>query len=331
MNASGTVTKTYDYDAYGNELSRDFNDANPFRYCREYYDTETGFIYLRARYYDPNVGRFISVDPAKDGLNWYTCCNDNPIVFVDKNGLWPTWSQILTVGAIIAVAAVAIVATVASAGTAGAAIGLGVSAAIGVSGATATTLTTIATAGCYAVAGAIGASALSDVNEVFTGYNPIRDSFMDGNQDLYDATRSLLYIGSAAITTLAASNPGLKQGNYQEEYSNSQKINWPPNDGAVEGTQKIVTLKAGSVYGRYGGIHPNSCYMTEYGTDPSKLSLSPNTDISIYDTLIVRRNIENVEQSEIAPWFGSSGGGTQYMLPISIKDLIERGYLEVKK
>ena len=87
LNASGTVTKTYDYDAYGNELSRDLNDANPFRYCGEYFDTETGFIYLRARYYDPAIGRFTSVDPAKDGLNWYAYCDNDPVNYVDYSGL----------------------------------------------------------------------------------------------------------------------------------------------------------------------------------------------------------------------------------------------------
>ena len=44
LNYSGEVVKTYDYDAYGNELSRDLADENPFRYCGEYYDTETGLI-----------------------------------------------------------------------------------------------------------------------------------------------------------------------------------------------------------------------------------------------------------------------------------------------
>ena len=44
---------------------------NPYRYCGEYTDLETGYVYLRARYYDPNLGRFISEDSAKDGYNWY--------------------------------------------------------------------------------------------------------------------------------------------------------------------------------------------------------------------------------------------------------------------
>ncbi len=90
----GEVDKTYDYDAYGNEYARDLNDENPFRYCGEYYDTETGFIYLRARYYDPNVGRFTSVDPIKDGLNWYAYCENDPVNFVDPTGMIGIWATI---------------------------------------------------------------------------------------------------------------------------------------------------------------------------------------------------------------------------------------------
>ncbi|MBQ7875832.1 MAG: RHS repeat-associated core domain-containing protein, partial [Clostridia bacterium] len=63
------------------------SDTNPFRYAGEYLDKETGNIYLRARYYDPSIGRFISVDPIKDGTNWYVYCSNNPIAFVDPSGL----------------------------------------------------------------------------------------------------------------------------------------------------------------------------------------------------------------------------------------------------
>ena len=63
------------------------SDTNPFRYAGEYLDKETGNIYLRARYYDPSIGRFISEDPIKDGTNWYVYCSNNPIAFVDPTGL----------------------------------------------------------------------------------------------------------------------------------------------------------------------------------------------------------------------------------------------------
>ncbi len=63
-----------------------------FRYCGEYFDTETGTIYLRARYYNPNTGRFISRDSVTGdigdplSLNLYTYCANNPILYVDPSG-----------------------------------------------------------------------------------------------------------------------------------------------------------------------------------------------------------------------------------------------------
>lgn len=58
-----------------------------FGYAGQYHDVETGFIYLRGRYYNPATGRFINEDPIRDGLNWYTYCNNDPINFVDSSGL----------------------------------------------------------------------------------------------------------------------------------------------------------------------------------------------------------------------------------------------------
>ena len=62
-------------------------DTNPFRYCGEYQDLCSGLIYLRNRYYDPSIGWFISEDPARDGLNWYVYCGNNPVIYIDPNGL----------------------------------------------------------------------------------------------------------------------------------------------------------------------------------------------------------------------------------------------------
>ncbi|NLB61825.1 MAG: RHS repeat-associated core domain-containing protein, partial [Clostridiales bacterium] len=63
-------------------------DKNPYRYCGEYLDIETGYIYLRARYYDPSIGRFISEDSAHDGYNWYAYCANNPISYIDPSGMF---------------------------------------------------------------------------------------------------------------------------------------------------------------------------------------------------------------------------------------------------
>ena len=92
-NSSGDVVKTYVYDAFGVEQNIDPNDLNPFRYCGEYYDSEINQIYLRARYYNPSLGRFTQSDPARDGMNWYVYCGNNPVGRVDPTGM--IWDDIL--------------------------------------------------------------------------------------------------------------------------------------------------------------------------------------------------------------------------------------------
>jgi RHS repeat-associated protein len=52
-------------------------------------DTNTGLIYMRARYMDPVLGRFLSEDPSKDGGNWFVYCGDEPINLVDTSGRAP--------------------------------------------------------------------------------------------------------------------------------------------------------------------------------------------------------------------------------------------------
>lgn len=88
---TGVILWLYDYDAFGNEREIEGQDAlldtNPFRYCAEYFDKETGSIYLRARYYSPVLGRFRTEDPIRDGLNWYIYAGDNPLFYVDPSGL----------------------------------------------------------------------------------------------------------------------------------------------------------------------------------------------------------------------------------------------------
>lgn len=90
VNSQGSVIADYQYDAFGNQTGGENADVyNPFRYNGQYTDEETGLIYLRNRYYDPATGRFMTEDPAKDGLNWYVYCSNNPVLLADPWGLEP--------------------------------------------------------------------------------------------------------------------------------------------------------------------------------------------------------------------------------------------------
>jgi len=76
------------YDAYGNMLissgtAPSFGFAGHYRY----YTDSTGLQYLKARYYYSAVGRFLSRDPAKHGLNWYTYVGNRPTMAVDPSGM----------------------------------------------------------------------------------------------------------------------------------------------------------------------------------------------------------------------------------------------------
>ena len=124
VDVQGVILHTYRYDkAFGVEQNPNVNNTNPFRFAGEYYDRETGTIYLRARNYNPRTGRFTQPDPHWNignmifgsdpvrwnerlsdplGLNTYTLkpdihaimqsgnlyvyCINNPIMFIDPSG-----------------------------------------------------------------------------------------------------------------------------------------------------------------------------------------------------------------------------------------------------
>ena len=74
------------YNAWGEVMDSDNGNGYPIGYAGEFHDKESGMIYLRGRYYDPEIRRFITEDPAKDGWNWYAYCGNNPVMFVDSWG-----------------------------------------------------------------------------------------------------------------------------------------------------------------------------------------------------------------------------------------------------
>ena len=182
----------YKYDAYGNcevytynhngELVIDVDNTsignkNPFRYKSYYLDIESGLYYLNSRYYNPKIGRFITIDNINYidensiyGYNLYCYCGNNPIMYSDPSGYdwdWGAfWNGLLMVGT-------AITAITLSVTTFGAGIPLAMSIVAGVT---------------------LGAGVLTGINgvatiiEAGTDYNFVRDGLFNEVLGLSDST-----------------------------------------------------------------------------------------------------------------------------------------------
>jgi RHS repeat-associated protein len=88
---NGAVKTTYSYDPFGQVAAGGEASDNPFQYTGRENDA-TGLYYYRARYYSPELQRFISEDPIGDGFNFYAYIDNNPVNSTDPMGLFgPPW------------------------------------------------------------------------------------------------------------------------------------------------------------------------------------------------------------------------------------------------
>jgi RHS repeat-associated protein len=89
---TGATTDEYEYDAFGNSFTKVGTTPNNYLYRGEQFDSDLGLYYLRARYYNPATGRFMSRDP-EDGkpndptsLHRYLYAGGDPADFIDPTG-----------------------------------------------------------------------------------------------------------------------------------------------------------------------------------------------------------------------------------------------------
>jgi RHS repeat-associated protein len=93
--SGGNITDSYAYDSFGVLANSDGDSPQPFRYLGQYgiVDDSTGLLYARARYFSPQLGRFLTKDPVtgKDSdsqsLNRYIYALNSPLAFYDVTGL----------------------------------------------------------------------------------------------------------------------------------------------------------------------------------------------------------------------------------------------------
>jgi RHS repeat-associated protein len=88
--SAGVVVQAYVYDSYGQIVQQVGTLANPFTYTAREFDAESGLYFYRARYYDPEIGRFLTEDPLRFGagdVNLYRYVFNGPITLTDPYGL----------------------------------------------------------------------------------------------------------------------------------------------------------------------------------------------------------------------------------------------------
>ncbi len=98
LNSTGGVAAEYHYTPFG-EIENSTNALQPLRFMGRELDADTSLYYVRNRWYDPVLGRFVSEDPIglRGGINPYTYVGNDPVNLRDPQGLSPTCSTFISV------------------------------------------------------------------------------------------------------------------------------------------------------------------------------------------------------------------------------------------
>lgn len=327
---------------------------NIYLYCGEQFDANTGFYYLRARYMNPSTGTFISMDTYQGSLfdpvslHKYLYANANPVMYCDPTGYF-TLGEALTSMAIQGVLSALLTTSVslisffttAEPGTPipwgmiaiDAILGFSLGVFFGGSFMLAKSLQS------FAIYAALGFSSLIFAgSSLWAGYEYEQAgnsemaivSYMFGVLGLFGSYTSFksAWATPDGVALRNWAGDKLSGGSQPNSWYNSDgSLNYPPNNGAVVGTDKNITLEVGKRLGRYGEIKNNSQYVTDANSSPNTLSLPPNTDPNLYTEFEVIKSIPKTTSSIVAPWGTSPGGGTQYYLPNDINWLLRNGYI----
>ncbi len=297
----GIPLVSYTYDAWGN-VTQTLHDPttvarfNPLLYRGYYYDSDLDMYWLTTRAYNPELRRFVSPDDISYlgangdllGYNMYAYCSNDPVQGYDPFGTFDFWTFAKGVGRIIT-GTTAVVAGVA----------------VCIAGAP---IATIAVASVAITTGALTVvNGAADTQQSFTGNNFVRDTVFEGNQVSYDIYSTTLEITAALSTAFC--------GNYLSSNCTMK--------GAVSGTESKVTLQPGTTLDRYGS--QTGRYLTASGTPANQLALTPGNSRTL-TSYVVKRPI-TMKTGIVAPCSWGNGGGIQYFSWMSVKRLIQFGFL----
>ena len=206
IDANGVMQAEYIYSPWGEIISAegDLAEINPLRYrgyCGYYYDSETGFYYLRSRYYDPENHRFINADTyastdSGDAIscNMFAYCQNNPVMLGDENGEIAGW----LVRAIVGAAVGAVAGAISALATGGSAKDVLISAGVG-----AVTGAIVGGTGSLEAGKIVGRAVASAINGGYTYYSARKAGASVGGAALAAGASAAISYGTASLSALA--------------------------------------------------------------------------------------------------------------------------------
>ena len=203
IDANGVMQAEYVYSPWGEIISAegDLAEINPLRYRGYYYDSETGFYYLRSRYYDPENHRFINADTyastdSGDAIscNMFAYCQNNPVMLGDENGEIAGW----LVRAIVGAAVGAVAGAISALATGGSAKDVLISAGVG-----AVTGAIVGGTGSLEAGKIVGRAVASAINGGYTYYSARKAGASVGGAALAAGASAAISYGTASLSALA--------------------------------------------------------------------------------------------------------------------------------
>lgn len=300
---NGQVAWAARYDSFGNTTVTVGQVELNLRFPGQYFDVETGLHHNLFRYYDPQLGRYLQPDPAAEGFNYYTYGGGNPLQYFDPFGTHA-------------------LANVDWAGF------------IPVYGSLRDAYRGFQEGGWRGYARGIfnlGMAALDCTGVgmvVSRGWRAARTAYVAGR----NLARSLAGAAGRQGSRAVGRNTVCRQGLGSASRAGGQAVRWPPHRGFDHAHR--ATLRPGAQIDRYGGYYNQSKgrfvdsgeFVAPRNTPYDMRALPYDPHVTNYASYEVVKPIP-VMSGPATPWFGQVGGGTQHMLPASIDELVNKGYL----